>query len=311
MDLAVAPDADELIAESFQALPTSLGVSSPQMQLADSPAQSLERWQKLPGMYWFLEIPEVKRGARVLAEHATRTGNDGRPLPIILMQHVGAGNVIFHATDDTWRWRFRTGDALFGRYWLQTIRYLSRAKLLGKARAAEITTDREHYHRGEAVDLQVHFLDDREAPAQDDGVAVVVEQAQGRNHRVTLRRTSGRGMFEATLPGLGPGSYRAWLATPTLTGGAPATEFTIDDPEGEKARLQMDASDLRRAAERSGGKFYTFESASRLLKDLPEGRQVPIEALDEISIWNSWRLACVFVALLVTEWLLRKRVGMV
>mgnify|MGYP006969503924 CR=1 FL=1 len=93
--------------------------------------------------------------------------------------------------------------------------------------------------------------------------------------------------------------------------GAPTTDFTMEDPGGEMARLQMNAKELQRAADRSGGKYYTFATAKEIVEDLPEGRQVPIEALQPISIWNHWRLALVFVTLLVTEWLLRKRAGMV
>jgi hypothetical protein len=311
LDVATAPDPREELTQSFIVQPTSLGLASPHMQLADTAAASIARWQKLPGIYWLLETPEVKPGARVLAEHPTHTGSDGRPLPVITMQFIGAGKVILHNTDETWRWRFRTGDALWGRYWLQTIRYLARSKLVGKARVAELASDRQTYRRGDVVNLRVRFFDEREAPAQDDGVAVVVEQAGGRNRRVTLERGARRGVFETALTGLGPGRYRAWMATPTLADGAPTTEFTVEDPGGELARLRMDVKDLQTAAQRSGGKFYTFATAGKLLRELPAGRQVPIEALDPVPIWNSNLIAGLFVVLLVTEWLLRKRAGMV
>jgi hypothetical protein len=306
LDVATAPDVRENLSQSFIVQPTSLGISSPHMQLADTAAASIARWQKLPGIYWLLETPEVKKGARVLG-----TGTDGRPLPVITMQFVGAGKVLLHNTDETWRWRFRTGDALWGRYWLQTIRYLARSKLVGKARVAELTADRQTFRRGDVVNLRVRFFDEREAPAEDDGVAVVVEQTGGRNRRVTLERGARRSVFETALTGLGPGRYRAFVATPTLEGGAPTTEFAVEDPGGELARLRMDVKDLRTAAERSGGKFYTFASAGKMLRDLPAGRQVPIEALEPVPIWNSHLPAGLFVVLLVTELLLRKRAGMV
>ena len=311
LDVATVPHERAVLTDSIQMHLTGVGASAPNMQLDDSPTASLARWNKLPGIYWYLEAPELRSGAVVLAEHPTKTGSDGRPLPLIASQFVGAGNVIFHATDETWRWRFRTGDALWGRYWLQTIRYLSRAKLLGKARSAEIATDRETFRRGDVVNLRVRFLDERQDSAQDEGMENVLEQDGGRNRRVTLNRAGRRGMFETSLAGLPPGRYRAWMAAPTMADGAPTTDFTIEDPGGEMARLQMNAKELQRAADRSGGKYYTFATASTMLEDLPEGRQVPIEALEPISIWNHWRLAVVFVSLLVTEWLLRKRAGMV
>ena len=102
-------------------------------------------WQDLPPLYWLLEAPHVKPAARVLAEHPTRLADDGRQLPVFMMQYVGAGKVLFHATDDTWRWRYRVGDVFFARYWVQAVRYLSRSKLLGKDHSVELSADRREY----------------------------------------------------------------------------------------------------------------------------------------------------------------------
>ena len=51
----------------------------------------------------------------------------------MLYHFVGAGKGMFHAFDDTWRWRFRAGDKYFGRFWVQTVRFLARSKLVGPA----------------------------------------------------------------------------------------------------------------------------------------------------------------------------------
>ena len=72
----------------------------------------------------------------------------------------------------------------------------------------------------------------------------------------------------------------------------------------------MDAADLRRAAKATEGKFYTLETADRLLEELPAGRQVRIQSLPPKPIWNSPLLAALFVAAIVGEWLLRKRYGL-
>jgi hypothetical protein len=47
-----------------------------------------------------------------------------------------------------------------------------------------------------------------------------------------------------------------------------------------------------------------------LLDDLPPGRQVPVESLPPLPLWNQWPLLLLFLVLLVTEWVLRKRKGM-
>jgi len=305
------PDQEQL-KEGFRVRPTDLGLTSPQMQLGDTLAETSRIWQNLPEMYWLLEAPTLKPAARVLGEHPTRLSPDGRKLPVFAMQYFGAGKVLFHATDETWRWRFRVGDVLFARYWVQAVRYLSRSKLLGKDRSAELAADRREYRRGDAIRLRARFIDERLAPAEDDGVTVVLERTGHKNQRLKLNRNAtNRGVFEGVISNSLDGQYHAWIATPTLEGKAPAADFLVVAPPGEFERVQMDAAELTRAAAETHGHFYRIDDVGSLLRDLPEGRQVPIESLKPIVLWNQWWLLSTFLTLLIIEWLLRKRVGMV
>ncbi|HVU87295.1 MAG TPA: VWA domain-containing protein [Pirellulales bacterium] len=298
--------------EGFQVLPTELGLASPTMQLGDTPEESRDIWSKLPSLYWMFEVSKLKPAVRVLAEHAARSGDNGAKLPLICLQYAGAGKVLFHAIDSTWRWRYRVGDVFFARYWIQTIRYLSRAKLLGKDRSAELTTDRRDYRRGETVLVRARFTDERLAPVQDDGVTIVLEQQGGKNTRVQLERAPmGHGVFEAALPDLPEGRYHSWIAAPTLEGSAPAADFTVTSAAGEFERVEADFVELARASEATKGQSFTLATVSQLRKSLPPGRQVPIEALPPVELWNRWPLLLAFLGLLVGEWLLRKRHAMV
>ena len=220
--------------------------------------------------------------------------------------------MLFHATDETWRWRYRGGDEYFARYWVQTIRYLCRAKLTDAGRPVLLSADRREYAHGEPVRLRVRFADERLAPAEDDGVTVVVELSGHQTQRLVLRRTAvGRGVFEGNLARPAPGDYHAWIAAPTLAGQSPAADFTVTPPAGEFTEIRMDAAEMQRAAQETGGRFYTFDTAERVLHDFPPGRQVPIESLPPLPLWNKWPVLALFLALLVAEWILRKRGGMV
>lgn len=309
---AVVPPPEQPIKQGYSPRPTPLGASSPQLQLGDTPTESLRIWsEKLPPLYWLLETSDLKPGARVLVEHPTRTNTSGQNLPVVALQFVGAGKVIFHATDETWRWRFRAGDTYLSRYWIQTIRYLSRSKLLGSNRQVEIDADPPSARRDEAVRLRVRFLDDRTAPAEDNGVTVVLERDEGQRKQLKLSRDSAaRGVFQGSISNLAEGKYRAWLATPSVEGKPPATQFTVVEPPGERNRLETDLAEMRAIAEKTQGKFYTFATASELINDLPEGRQVRIESMPPQPVWNYPLLAGLFVTLLVSEWLLRKHVGL-
>ena len=157
----------------------------------------------------------------------------------------------------------------------------------------------------------MRFVDERLAPQQDDGVGVVIEQLGNKTHRVTLHRNANnRGVFEGVFSQPTEGSFHAWLASPTLPGAAPAADFIVVSPPGESERLQMDAAELRKAAEETKGRYYTVATARNLVRDLPEGRPIPIDSLPPLPLWNCWQVLLVFLALLVTEWVLRKSKGM-
>lgn len=284
---------------------TSEGRSSPIFRFGDDEASSAQIWQGLPELFWLLEAPRKKPAALVLAEHPSMTGSDGK-LPIFVYQFVGAGKTMFNAVDDTWRWRFRVGDKYFGRFWIQTIRFLARSKLLGQ-RQAEVQTDRRRYQRSQPIQIRVRFPNPAVAPATGE-VNVQVERS-GQSRKLTLKAAPGiRNVFEGALPQAPEGEYTVrLLPPPVLEGQMPTTTFRVDPPAGELERTQMNEPELRRAAKISGGKFYTAQATSSLLRDLPKPQKVPLDTDPPIPLWNTWPVLVLFLGLITAEWVLRKR----
>jgi hypothetical protein len=100
------------------------------------------------------------------------------------------------------------------------------------------------------------------------------------------------------------------MVEPQISGHPATVRFSVVPPPGEFARTEMDAGGLAAAAETTHGKFYTIANADKLLTDLPAGRRVPIRNLPPIPIWNRWWLLSAFLGCITTEWILRKRKGM-
>jgi hypothetical protein len=188
LDGLTVPAPDAVLAESFRPELTVEGrKGSFIFRFADSDRESQEVWQGLPGFFWMVEARDIKPGALVYATHPTHTATRGK-VPVIVTQRFGNGKVMFHATDELWRWRFRTGDAFYGRYWVHVIRYLSRSKLLGKDAGAELSVDHKVYRTGETVNFRVRFADEKLAPTAADGVTVVVERSGGAQKKVPRSR---------------------------------------------------------------------------------------------------------------------------
>jgi von Willebrand factor type A domain len=296
--------------DSFRPELTLEGRASPIFRFGDDDASSTRIWNDLPKLFWYLDAPRKKPAALVLAEHPTVTGSDGK-IPLILYQFVGLGKAMFHGFDDTWRWRFRAGDRYFGRFWVQTIRFLARSKLVGQ-RQAEVQTDRRRYQRGQPIQFRVRFPNPGLAPATGDVVVQVERSGQG-PRKLALKPVPGtRNLFEGALAQAAEGDYEVRLMPPpVLEGPIPTASFRVDAPVNEFERIEMNEPELLRAAESTGGKFYTPLAADALLKDLPKPQKQPLDTDPPIPLWNTWPVLALFLLLLTVEWVFRKRKQMV
>lgn len=291
----------------YRVAPTPLGLQRSALQLADdSPATALT-WSRLPVLYWHAELGELKPAAQVLATHPAATAVSGGAAPLIVSQYFGAGQVVLHAMDSTYRWRRRTGDVYFARYWVQTIRALARGRLAAGDRQ-QLTVDRRRYEPGEPVRLRLRSL---QAGAAEQAVSAILEEASGAQRRVELAPSAdARGVFEATLDRLPIGRYRVLLSEGVGPGGPASAEFEVVAPPGEMAQLAMAAAEMRAAAERSRGVYFPFAERSALAKALPPPRAASLESLPPIELWNRWWMLAAVCGCLTAEWILRKRRAM-
>lgn len=293
--------------DGFAVLPTPLGQQTPAMELGDTPVDSERIWRALPNLYWRADVGPPKPAAQVLATHPTARLDSGGPAALVVSHYYGAGRVLLHAFDSTYRWRYRVGDVYFARYWVQTLRTLARNKRTEAAASLELAANKRRYEPGEAVRLRLR--DERPGVARS-GAATVVLQAPGQaERRIELAPGGDGGRFETTVRDLPPGRYRALFvesgAEPTVA------EFEIVAPLGEDARPEMNRAGLQAAAERSRGTFLTIDEARERLADvIPPGRPTALEALPPIELWNRWPLLAGITACLTAEWILRKRRAM-
>jgi len=170
------PGPEITITEGFQPQLTIEGLKGSSIfRFAEDEATSRKIWNEFPDLYWWVACSELKPGAKALATHPVRSAGTTK-LPIILLQRYGAGKVMMHTTDETWRWRYRQGDQYYGRYWVQTLRYLCRSRLLGKDRGAELVLDRTVYPRNEPVTIRVRFFFFFFSLPEENVVSVVIDR---------------------------------------------------------------------------------------------------------------------------------------
>jgi hypothetical protein len=228
------------------------------------------------------------------------------------MHRYGAGKVMFHATDELWRWRFRRGDIYYGRYWIQAIRYLSRSQMLGKDRGAKLSADREIYQRGDTVNLRLRFLDESRIPQDKDGVTVMVERRGDTQQAVQLSPLpQDSAVFEGQIQRAAEGTYHAWVARPSFQDAPPSEDFLVESQSRELAQRSLDRAELAQTAETTRGRLIPLEQAEDLPSIIPPGQPVPLETQEPISLWNRPEFLVLFALFLSAEWLWRKRLRLV
>ncbi|MGC3968070.1 MAG: vWA domain-containing protein [Pirellulales bacterium] len=290
----------------------------PIFQLDDTSAESRKVWENLPLLYWVLDA-EKRKSAQVMVEAVDADNKDGEPLPVVLFQRAGRGMVLFHATDETWRWRRRVGDHYFARYWVQALRQLAMGK--GNNRPAVLRVAKDEYDVGKPVVVEVRYQDERTVPA-DGNVEIVIESEGRPNQTVQLaRRRNLRDLFEAAVSGLPEGKYTARLATPVTDStdagtsnrpaAPPSDEFEVLASQMESGPIEADHATLKAAAAAGKGAFFTVADLDQLWNVLPRGKLSPTEPLPPVGLWNKWYAIFVLTLLLCAEWILRKRRAMV
>ncbi len=275
--------------------------------------------ERIPPLFWYCRGVQPKPGlGEIYAEHPTDTLAEGRKAPILVVGHFGAGRTLFSATDDSWRWRFYTGESVFDTYWVQQLRYLARSKKLG-SRGMTFTSLRDTYEVGDQVRLSLHILNRKLLQQLPEELGVEINDGNGQIiRRENLVRQEGQGdTYIAQFPADRIGTFTAKL--PPITAEARELNVRLDVtvPAKELEQPQVDRTLLSRLASETNAllpdqtepKLIEMATARvELLKIPTAARSIPI--FSDMPLWDAPLALVLFVLLITAEWVLRKVFGM-
>ncbi|MFN3648831.1 MAG: hypothetical protein ACK47B_04545 [Armatimonadota bacterium] len=300
---------EQIFREPFQLELSDAGAGHPMMLLVPDREQNRTVWNDLPGMYWCGITDRAKPGATVLARHPGITGTDGK-IPLMALQQVGEGTSFMTMVDSTWQWRHRTGDKYFYRFWGQVIRSLTPHELPGDNRYVRLTADRTTYTLGERVVLRARLLTPNFHPVRVNSVDADLTREDGQRFPVKLEPVPGAaGVYSGEWIASRPGSYKASLKAPGVRKAESLTNVVVESASLELEEPQQNVELLKRLASVSGGKYLLWSEAKSLPELLPD-RSQEVRSRVEHELWDAPLPLILFVTLLVGEWILRKRKGL-
>ena len=318
--------------DSFKPRLTAAGRNHPVTSLSLDPKANEARWAALPPLQGINRVARLQPGATALLVHPNQSAGDGRPAPVLAVNNVGKGRTLALLTDSAWNWGFAAADDGRGRgtrsedgagarpagddgrelqrFWEGAIRWLVRDPALT---LLHIDLDRTEYRRGQTVAARVRTLHADYSPAGRTAVTLDLHPAEdsagadAKPLRTLTVTTGDDGEAQAELTGLAAGAYRL-LGRATLDGRAVEEQATfVLRPEGRELDDVVSRDEvLRQIAAVTGGEFRAGTLGTPTIRP---ARQVRVGSLRTVAFWSHPLLLFLAVALLATEWMLRRRAG--
>jgi hypothetical protein len=304
---------------------TGYGLEHPAMRLGQTVDDNRRLWHwndghnsyggVLPGVFWSQAVARRKPAARVLAVHSdtSRQTAQNEPEPLMAVQPVGRGTVMYIGFDETWRWRAvprldsrESEDAYYySRFWGSVLQYLTSLK----ARQVVVSAGGERFAAGEEVEIEAEVYDDQYQPVAEDSFKLTaIDLDSGQETEVVLKAVDRRpGRYKANHTFYRTGQYELTVAGMSEEKVSPK-RITIELPRAEARRTEADEQTAVQLAHRPEHslKLWQIDQLPRLIA--PGARTSYRERAHELWDTKLWLLLA--VTLLTVEWIVRKKYNM-
>jgi uncharacterized membrane protein len=287
---------------------TAEGVDSPVTRLLDDSGNNAARWKKLTYLADYEDPGSPKPGAVVLVS----MNAERRKLPLLVMQNFGHGRTAILATGGTWRWQMSEalGDPSHDLFWQQLLRWLV-AQSPGPVSASmptRVLMDQGH------VELSAQVRDLQFQPAPDAHVTAQITGPGDLNQTIDLTPSQDTpGLFTADWTAEKPGPYLAEITAESTNHeplGGDVVTFEREDGVAENFHTAQNRPLLEQLSAQTGGSYWKSSN----LKNLPRDISYSEAGISVRSTKELWNMPIVFLLLLglpISEWLLRRKWGVV
>jgi hypothetical protein len=231
--------------------------------------------------------------------------------PVVAWQRYGKGQVLGIASNTLWKWAAAGHEtkALYGRFWRQAVRGLTK-KLEGGSLLG-IHWDKEHYRPGEQAVVEVRLR-----TGNTSGAIRLVGSISGPDgdHDGNLSPVMGQAdLYTARISLAQRGDYTFRLSAYAGASLAESYErvLPVEPLLEEGASPELKEAYLREIASRVNG-VYAPEKDIGPVRDFLRQRIVSQQSEVAVALVDFWEIFPVLILLiLVTEWVLRRRLNLV
>ncbi len=267
------------------------------------------------------DMPPLKGGNRLVnpAPLASVLARNEQGDPFLLAHEAGKGRSMAFAGDTTWRWWLRPGGEgkrrEHKRFWRQCVLWLAH-KDQQDTSGVWVRLAERRFRPSDRVEITVGADSPEGDPIAEATFQAQVTMPNGKQRplRLNPRGDYRSGVFlETQLSGDYTVSVEGFLADGTQIGTATA-RFLVEAQDLELDNPQANPGLMARLAKMTGGKKLHPEELPPTIEELAEqGLNTEIETVTKREPWDEFRWVwfSVFCSLLMAEWYLRKRWGLV
>ena len=275
-------------------------------------------------------VPRFFSGFR-LRGGATTLMDNGKGMPILVLQRAGLGKSLLIAAEGFYNWQFgvktfkdKRYHAIYPRFWAQVLRWMATNT---DDKNVYLTTDASTYAIGDTVKVTAYLYSETYQPQAGATVEIEVVPPDGDPFQIKSSRSSvvdsqsgGEtatpdpsfdSHFTAQFVLLQKGKYR--IRATGKSGALKLGEDQIDvyaHPQlAELENPQLNEVLLKQLAAQTGGAYFRMVDAESVPENI-SNVQNPIFVDAERELWAHPLVLIAVVGLLGTEWFLRKRVGL-
>jgi len=289
---------------------TSYGLEHPLMRLGNAAEETGKIWPILPGIFNSQPVVKVKPAARVLAVNSNpihRTEKND-PEPLVVVQPVGRGQVMYLGSASTWRWRFVQEGYYHRRFWANAVRFLATLQ----PRRVIITAGGDRFAAGEPITIEVEAYDEKFEPLKDETFKVdMVNSRTGSVETIVLEKVPNKpGRYTKTMQAAQTGTFEltAMRDDPDAARKVSSKRIVIEVPQAEALRPEADEATMKAIASRAEN-FLHIQEIDKLPEMIPPGKLATYRD-DWREVWDSPLTLLLIVLVLAAEWIIRKKHNM-
>lgn len=295
---------------------TDEGVTDPITQVLEDRQLNRRMWKALPRLGWIHRGVRPKPHARVLVET-----DDGLRTPVVALNRVGGGRVLYLGTDEGWRWRERLGERVHQTFWQQAMRWGLGLRLRGATPRLQVALEDTMLEVDESTLLRARARDAEGHPVVEGVETNLVKLdhegapiPETRRVLKMARVAKSNGLTSQVLGDLTTGRWRARVTVDRegFDGIEEVRELIVRRRRSlEALDLSADPPGLASLLDAGDGRVADAAGFAEVMDDLVEGLEPrERERVRKTDLWNNYWVLLLLTGMLFGEWLWRKRNGL-